>query len=75
MDLGSFVRLAWNDMSSNELGFRVYRDGGLLVEVGPNVEGYDDSTVSAGNHVYYVLAYNASGESEHSNHVSILFGA
>jgi len=71
----TFVQLAWDDMASDELGFRVYRDGSLIATLGPNSSGYDDSTAQYGTRVYYVVAFNANGESAHSNHVSIAFGA
>ena len=74
-DLYTFVQLAWDDMASDELGFRIYRDGAVIAELGPNSSGYDDHTAQYGTRVYYVVAYNAYGESAHSNQISIAFGA
>ena len=53
----------WTDKASNETGYRVYRDGDLLVELPPNSNTYTDSiTLLAGESTeYYVQVYSPSG--------------
>jgi hypothetical protein len=72
----SDVVLDWQDRSSNETGFRVYRDGALLSTRPAGTTAYADPTVVQGtSYTYYVTAFNANGESEHSNTVSVEVGA
>lgn len=58
------VALTWTDRSNNETGFRIYRDGIVVAEVGANVTTYTD--VFAGSatitYTYRVSAFNANGE-------------
>src|SRR5439155_8429233 len=81
LDNGILVQLTWQDLSSNEQGFRVYRkvDGGsfgLWRTLGANIVTTQDTGVSVGHfYAYYVTAYNAVGESGPSNTVSFVFGA
>ena len=58
--------LAWQDMSNNEDGFRVYRDGNLIAELSANRTDVVDELTAKNNrpHYYYVIAYNAIGESK-----------
>jgi hypothetical protein len=64
--------LQWNDNSSNETGFNIYRDGSLLTTVGANNRYYLDQGLSPGDtHSYQVSAYNGSGTSALSNLVSM----
>lgn len=51
--------LAWDDNSSNEDGFRIYRAGILAATVGPNTESY--AVTAPGT--YAVEAFNAFGTS------------
>ena len=58
------VILQWSDRSNNETGFRVYRDGALVVDLAANSTTYTDyfagsTTVT---YSYRVAAYNAAGE-------------
>ena len=75
------IVLTWQDMSGDELGFRLYRkvDGGaysLYQTLGPNVVSYQDEAVVSDHwYYYYITAYNAVGESAHSNEVSVLAGS
>jgi hypothetical protein len=75
VDYSTYVQLNWTDRSTNELGFRVYREIAgegyeLLGTVGANVEQVQDSTVVIDQtYGYYVVAYNGVGESAHSNEV------
>jgi len=58
------VSLKWSDRSNNEIGFRVYRDGVLVVDLPANTTLYTD--IFAGSaavlYSYRVAAYNAAGE-------------
>jgi len=80
-DNGTLIELTWQDLSSDELGFRIYRklDAGAFAlwrTVGPNVTlTQDSSVVVAILYSYYVTAYNAIGESAPSNIASARFGA
>lgn len=66
------VKLDWIDNSSDEDGFKIYRDGALVQTVGTNVQTWTDNTVSASCwYSYYVVAYNALATSAPSNTVSI----
>jgi fibronectin type 3 domain-containing protein len=81
IDTGTLIYLSWVDHSSDETGFRIYRkvNGGsysLYQSLAANTSDYEDTNVSVGNnYTYYVVAYNANGESAHSNEVSLTFGA
>src|SRR5262245_53676173 len=72
-DWVTFIVLDWQDMWSNELGFRLYRKVdsgafGLYQTFGANVVTYqDNAVVNAHWYYYYVTAYNAVGESAPSN--------
>ena len=59
-------RLTWVDMSNNEDGFRIYRDGDLVAEVSANVTDVIDVVIRRNKRVYnyYVVAYNEAGESK-----------
>lgn len=68
----SALRLTWNDNSSDESGFTIYRlSGETFVLIGTAEAGatlYDDSELgSATTYYYLVRAYNAQGESDDSN--------
>jgi hypothetical protein len=56
------VELHWNDKSDNEEGFRVYRDGTMVADLGPNSESYSENPGGL-DHIYWVEAYNAAGAS------------
>lgn len=58
------VTIAWADAADNEDGYRVYREGELIVEVGPNAESYQDEPPGSGPYTYAVEAYNSSGSSQ-----------
>ncbi len=71
------VNLLWNDNSSNENGFELWRkDGGngtyrRIKTLPPGYISTDDSGLSAFTDYFYkVRAYNSSGPSEFSNEVS-----
>jgi hypothetical protein len=72
----SDVYLSWEDVSDNEDGFRIYRNGVAIGETGPGENVFDDSTVVLhGQYTYSVTAFNAAGESAHSRSVDIEVGA
>jgi hypothetical protein len=58
------VNLKWNDRSNNETGFRVYRDGILVIDLPANSTFYVDLFGGSATFVYSyrVAAYNAAGE-------------
>ena len=80
-DEGVDILLTWQDTSSDEFGFRVYRrEGanpyGLYQTLGAGVQSYQDSAVIVEHtYRYYVVAFNAVGESAPSNEAIITFGA
>jgi hypothetical protein len=57
------VILIWSDKSSNETGYRFYRDGGLVTELPANTTTYTDSIAvdSGQNTTYRIEAYNPTG--------------
>ena len=74
------ITLTWQDNSTNESGFRVYRstDGvsySLLSTVGTNNNAYTDMATSALTlYYYYVAGYNGGGEGTKSNVVQFKAG-
>ena len=58
--------LYWQDLSNNEDGFRVYRDGSLIAELPADKTEVIDQTVTQNlrTHYYYVVAYNDVGEAK-----------
>jgi hypothetical protein len=70
------VRISFNDNSTNEQGFKIYRfDNGftLIKTLGPHTgipDTYDDNTkLPVGTYMYRILAYNQNGESASSGGV------
>ena len=73
-----YVKLAWQDNSANELGFKIERktgSGGTYSEiatVGPNVTSCKDTGLSPATTCFYsVRAYNSTGYSSYSSEVSV----
>ncbi|MBD3415205.1 MAG: hypothetical protein GF421_12355 [Candidatus Aminicenantes bacterium] len=65
------VGLEWTDNSSNEEGFRIYRDEILIATLGSNITSYEDSSISSNTtYTYKVCAY-AGNEEACSDTVSI----
>ncbi|MBN1453078.1 MAG: hypothetical protein JW963_18835 [Anaerolineales bacterium] len=62
----SQFHLYWQDLSSNEDGFRVYRDGNLVAELPADKTEVIDkiTTQNSRSFYYYVVAYNAVGEAK-----------
>ena len=69
----AFFILTWQDNSGDEAGFRVYRKAftgpyGVAGEHPANTTGVGDGDVEPGvYYTYYVVAFNAGGESARSN--------
>lgn len=64
-------RVSWQDNSSNEDEFVIYRDGSEHDTVGANVTEYDDTGLTSGTeYSYRVSARNESGESSKTSSVS-----
>ncbi len=60
------IRIDWQDHSSAESGYRIYRDAVPIATVGENRTTYTDLTAVPGtSHTYDVAAYDALGESEY----------
>jgi len=59
------VSLTWNDESSDELGFRVYRDDAQIAELPPNTISYSDALAAdtAQTIRYGISSYNSISES------------
>ena len=57
--------ISWEDKSTNETGFNVYRDGTLLTTVGPDITTWNDTIpINMGMPITYgVEAVNATGTS------------
>lgn len=74
----SQINLTWTDNSANETGFKVYRsaDGGATFSridtLGANVTAYTDVGRAANTtYRYYVVSYNATGNSGQSNTITV----
>ena len=72
------IRLAWEDRSDNETGFRLERAAGSTVfsvagTAGPNATSFDDTSLASNtSYVYRVIAFNGAGQSVPSNLASAL---
>ncbi len=68
----SQVNLTWNDNSGSEDGYRIYRNGADIDQVGANVTSYQNTGLSGDTaYSYYVKAYKGSIESDASTVVNI----
>lgn len=57
------VTLGWSDQASNEEGYRVYRDGGVIATLSANATSYSDEPPGSGPYTYGVEAFNDAGSS------------
>jgi len=58
------IKLGWQDNSSFEDGYKVYRDGKEIASLGANTTKYEDSGLKASTeYCYEVKAYNTVGSS------------
>lgn len=70
---GNTISLSWDDNSTNETGFRVYRstnniDFAVIATLSSNSNAYiDESAAASVLYYYYVAGYNGSGEGDKSN--------
>ncbi|MFP3853086.1 MAG: choice-of-anchor Q domain-containing protein, partial [Anaerolineales bacterium] len=60
---GFNISLSWEDRADNEDGYRVYRDGSLLVTLGPDTTSYGEQPPLGGPYEYGVEAFNEGGAS------------
>jgi hypothetical protein len=68
----SRIAIHWIDNSKNEDGFRIYRNGVLLVSVAPDTTTFQDNDLNyATAYDYLVTAYNEYGETQSPNTASI----
>lgn len=65
-DRCDLIVVTWSDNSSNESGFKVYRDGSLVGTTAANVTTYAD-VPAVGIHNYYVVATRSCGDALPSN--------
>ena len=64
----SQINLEWNDNSGNEEGYKIYRNGSYVGQVGMNVKSYQDTGLSENTtYSYYVRAFRGSIQSDSSN--------
>ena len=65
------VTLYWTDNSGNEEGYKIYRNGSYVGQVGMNATSYQDTGLSENTtYSYYVRAFRGSIESDTSNTAS-----
>jgi hypothetical protein len=58
------VILTWKDNAGNETGYRVFRDGVLIANLGPNATKFIDTSPSSSMpQTYKVIAFNNAGQS------------
>jgi len=57
------VTLGWIDAADDEDGYRVYRDGNLIANLGSNAKGFTDTPHYGGPYSYGVEAFNSAGSS------------
>lgn len=60
------LTLTWNDAAGNEIGYRVYRSGQQIADLGPDTTSYSDNPPFGGPYSYSVEAYNAAGKASAS---------
>lgn len=63
------IGLTWVDNSSDEDGFRIYRDSKKIGETGAGITSFQDIAPTIGKFKYTVAAFNGSGESPASMNV------
>lgn len=57
------VTLSWQDNATNESGYRVYRNGTVIANLGANAASYTENPPGSGPYNYKVEAYNNVGAS------------
>jgi PKD repeat protein len=77
---GSTVNLAWNDNATNETGYRGYMATGsgafnrLTPDLAAGSSAASVSSLPSGTYRFYVVAFNAAGESSPSNTATVTIG-
>ncbi len=77
----STITLGWNDVATNETGYRVYMATGngafsrLSPDLAAGSRGATVSSLPAATYRFYVVAFNAAGESATSNTASATMGS
>jgi hypothetical protein len=64
-----YIQISWNDVSGED-GYRIYRDGTLLVELPANTTYYQGVSSDYNSHSFYIQAYNTSGFANSNEQVS-----
>lgn len=62
-----WFKLTWQDMSDNEDGFWLYRDGNRVAELLPNTVEYMDIfelVKGSRTSTYYIVSYNSAGQTK-----------
>lgn len=59
------VTLQWNNVPG-ELGYRIYRDGGLIATLPDNSTSYNDTSPDYNSHSYQVQSFNDAGSANSS---------
>lgn len=68
----SQVNLSWTDNSRNEEGYKIYRSGSYVGQVGADATSYQDTNLNGStSYSYYVRAFRGNIESDSSNIVNI----
>lgn len=66
------VNLSWTDNSGSEEGYKIYRDGSLIGQVGMDITTYQDTSVNENTtYSYYVKAFRGGIESDPSNTANV----
>ncbi|MFA5870797.1 MAG: fibronectin type III domain-containing protein [Candidatus Paceibacterota bacterium] len=68
---GTAIEMYWSDNSSDETGFKLFRNGVQIRTLAENAKYYVDIELTCGtSYSYYVVAYNEGGNSVPSNTVA-----
>ncbi|MFP3853089.1 MAG: hypothetical protein ACLFWD_02220 [Anaerolineales bacterium] len=60
------VELSWFDAADNESGYRVYRNGNVVADLGSGASTFADQPPYGGPYTYTVEAYNGAGDASAS---------
>jgi hypothetical protein len=64
-----YIQISWNDVTGED-GYRIYRDGTLLVELPANTTYYQGVSSDYDSHSFYIQAYNTSGFANSNEQIS-----
>lgn len=65
------IRLSWVDAADNEVGYRIYRNSELIVELPANTDTFLDAVPGVGKYAYAVVAFSEAGEGSANTFVEI----